>query len=239
MRRLVLDAIGLIKDVRGESGLPICLGIEETGSRLLNGVFRAEEISSERRANSFYALNYSYFEPPSTISLDKRRPFWDNPMDLPELVETATRYCAVHEVIHADDYREGNRIIKETMRHIGEAHEDKLKISLRLLKRSSAPWFINRKETLMRMWAEQYADMITHYRTYLILRHKRFPKIDYLWACLNSDYFPPNLLTAIECEKGVDYVLKRITEDIGRYCLVEVLDEAEEISNKNAEKYTV
>lgn len=239
MRRLVLDAIGLIKDVRGEAGLPICLGIEETSSRLLKGVFKAEKISRERRADSFYALNYSYFEPPSTISLDKRRPFWDSHMDLPELVETATRYCAVHEVIHADDYGDGNRVIMETMRHIGEAHQDKLKISLRLLKRSHAPEFLKSKEALIRMWAEQYADMITHYRTYLVLRQKRFPKIDYLWSCLYSDYFPPNLLTAIECEKGVNYVLRRITEDIGKYCLVEVLDEAEEISKKNAEKYTV
>jgi hypothetical protein len=239
VRRLVIDAIGLIKDVRGESGLPICLGIEETSSKLLGGVLKAEEIPHERRANSFYALNYSYFEPPSTISLDKRRPFWDDPLALPELVETATRYCAVHEVIHADDYREGNRVIKETMRHIEEAHQDKLKISLKLLKRSYAPSFIKRKGALARMWAEQYADMITHYRTYLVLRQKRFPKIDYLWSCLYSDYFPPNLLTAIECEKGVNYVLKRITENIGKYCLVEVFDEADEISRKNADKYAV
>jgi len=239
VKRLVFEAIGLIKEVRGEFRLPIFSGVEETGQRLFKGVFRAEEIPFERRVNSFYALNYSYFEPPSTISLDRRRPFWDNSLDLPELVETATYYCAVHEVIHADNYREGNRVVEETMRHISEEHQDKLKTSIRLLKRSHAPSFIASKECLTRLWAEQYDDMVTHYKTYLILRQKRFPKLDYLWDCLYTDFFPPNLLTAIECEKGVDYVLKCVTEKVGQYCLVEALDEVEEIGKKRAEKYAV
>lgn len=239
VRELVFKAVELVKEVRDGRRLPICLRIEETEKRLAGGIFKAEEIPYEKRANSFYALNYSYFEPPSTISLDRRRPFWDNPLDLPEMVETATHFCAVHEVIHADDYREGNRVVTETVRHIGEAHQDKLKTSIRLLKESGAPEFIKRRKTLMRIWARQYADMITHYRTYLILRQRRFPKIDYLWSCLYSNYFPPNILTAIEREKGVNYVLRRITEDIGNYCLIEALKESEEISKKNAERYTV
>ncbi len=239
VRELVLEALDLIREVRDGRGLPLCPRIEETRRRLARGVFRAEEIPYERRRNSFYALSYSYFEPPSTITLDKRRPFWDRPLDLPELVETATYYCVVHEVIHADDYMNGNRVIKETMRHIEEAHEDKLRISMRWLRRSGAPDYIKRKETLLRIWAEQYADMITHYRTYVVLRERKFPKVDYIWACLYSNYFPPHILTAIERERGVDYVLRRITEDLGRYCLVEALREAEEISRKKARRYTV
>jgi len=239
VKRLVFEAIGLIREVGGQFRFPILSRVEETGQRLFNGVFRAEEIPFERRVNSFYALNYSYFEPPSTISLDRRRPFWDNSLDLPELVETATYYCAVHEVIHADHYEEGNRVFKETMRHISENHQDKLKTSIRLLKRSRAPDFIARKESLTRLWAEQYDDMVTHYKTYLILRQKRFPKLDYLWDCLYTDFFPPNLLTVIESEKGVEYVLRCVTEKVGQYCLVEALDEVNEIGRKRAEKYAV
>ena len=239
VRDLVFQAIKLIREVRDERGLPICLKIEETQEMFAQGTFKAEEIPYEKRANSFYALNYSYFEPPLTIGLDRRRPFWDKPLDLPKMIETATFFCVVHEVIHADDYRDGDQVIKETIKHIERAHQDKLKISIDFLKRNGAPDFLKRKKTLTSIWARQYSDMITHYRTYLILRHRHFPKIEYLWSCLYNDYFPPNIFTIIEREKGINYVIKRITEDLGNYCLIEALGEAEEISKKNAYKYTV
>lgn len=225
--------------MRDEHKLPLCTDIEETGRRLRAGTLKAEKIPYERRVNSFYAFSYSYFCPPSTVCLDSRRPFWDKALCYPEVVETATQYCAVHEVVHADDFSQGDRIVAETAKHIQKAHQDKLKTSIELLKKSRAPDFLKQGGNLIKIWAEQYADMITHYRAYLVLRQKRFPKIDYIWSCLGSHYFPPNLLTSIECAKGTEYVLKRITESLGEYCLVEALGEFDEILQRNSKRYTV
>ena len=239
VRKLVFKAVDLIVEVRDETRLPLCPNVEETGKRLEKGTFKAEKMPYERRMKSFYAFTYSYFCPPSTISIDSRRPFWDKPLVFPEIVDTALQYCAVHEVIHAYDFGQGNRIVAETARHIEKAHPDKLKTSIALLRRSQAPNFLRHGENLVKIWSEQYADMVTHYRTYIILSHKQLPKVDYIWSWLGSHYFPPNLLTSIECGKGQEYVLKRITDGIGEYCLVEALGEVDQILESNSKRYTV
>lgn len=48
----------------------------------------------------------------------------------------------------------------------------------------------------------QYADSATHYRAYLILNHKKFPKLDDIWVGLYNSIFSPRLFTTLEGEEG-------------------------------------
>ena len=239
VKNLVVQGVKLIKEVRETVAPGLCPSIERTEELLAQGCFKTEKISLERRLNSFYPLNYSYFEPPSTITLDSRGPFWDKHLDMPDLTKTATSYCAAHELIHADDYLNGIRIAEETASHIETEHRDKLEASIKLLKKTAAPDFIQKEDNLVRIWAQQYADMATHYRTYLVFRHKQLPRIDYIWSALANHFFSPTILCQIEKSRGIDYVLDRITKGVGRWCLVDALMEADEACRKSATPYAV
>ncbi len=81
--------------------------------------------------------------------------------------------------------------------------------------------------------------MVTHYRSYVVLRHMRFPKLDQIWSRLRNDYFPPNLLTNIEVTKGASYVFTLFTEKMGEYCLIEALDEYNALKEKVTASYMV
>jgi len=237
VRELVFEAIGLIEDAQRELDLPICPHIEETSESLRDGEFRAEPLPRNRSGP--YAMDYGAFEPPSTIILDSGLPSCDCPLSIPGLPDTLARYCATHEVIHADDHTGGDRLLVETRRHILKDHGDKLERGMMIIEQEGGGDCIRSYEELADLWAMQYVDMATHYRAYVVLRHKQLPKIDFIWAGLRNDLFPPHMFTCIERDKGVSYVLGIITQHAGEYCLIDALRESEGIREKNACRYTV
>ncbi len=239
VRRIVLRSLDLIKETRDELDLPLFRRIEETGKRLENGIFRAEKFPFHLLSHSVYAKAYGYFKSPSTIVLDETLPLSGKIFNQTLLATTATYYCATHEVIHADDYTDNNRIIKETLHHIKKKHKNKLAEASAILSRHSRSRWKGSQEEVMNTWAYQYADSSTHYRTYLVLNHKKFPKIDNIWVSLYNSIFSPRLFTAIEAGKGIQYTANLLSEQIGKICVVELAKEFEEISRKKAGLYTV
>lgn len=239
VRKLVLRSVDLIRETRDGLNLPLFSRIEETGRKLENGVFRAEKFPLRRLSHRVYTKAYGYFKRPSTIVLDEDLPLSGKLFNQPSLATTATYYCAVHEVIHADDYTDGNRIIRETLLHIQRKHGDELaEASTILSKHSRGRWRGSRKE-VMNTWAYQYVDSATHYRTYLVLKHKKFPQIDNIWVSLYTSIFSPRLFTTIEQEKGLNYTANLLSEQIGSVCIIEIAKEFEENSRKRAGVYTV
>jgi len=237
VRMLVFEAIGMIADAQRDLELPICPHLEETRERLRGGEFRVEHLNGDRGGP--YAMEYGTFEPPSTIILDSGLPFCDWPLSIPQLPDTLAHYCTTHEVIHADDYTGGDRLLSETRRHILREHGDKLEKGMTIIELEGGGDCIRGHEELAELWAIQYVDMVTHYRAYVALRHRRLPKLDYIWAGLRKDFFPPTLLTAIERQRGVDYVFDIIDRQAGGYCLIDALKEFESIGERSAGRYTV
>ena len=231
--------MNLVQETRDELALPLFRTIEDTGRRLINGVFRARKFRLRPVSRSAYAKAYGYFKAPSTIVLDEDLPLEGKLFNQPELATTATYYCAVHEVIHADDYTDKNRIVNETLHHIQTNHEAELSEALRILSRHSrGQWGTNNKK-IVNTWAYQYVDSATHYRTYLVLKHKHFPKIDTLWVSLYNSLFSPRLFTTLETTKGLSYTAHLLSERIGKTCIVELVKEYEAISKRSARTYTV
>jgi len=237
VRMLVFESIELIADVQKELKLSITPNINKTYRRLKNGIFRA--ITINRKRKGCYSMDYGSFIPPSTIILDKKLPFSDEPLDMPELTKTMVLYSAVHEVVHADDHTGGDVLLLATRNHIMEEHQDKLRKGLRVVEQKGGSDCIRDGKDLAVLWAVQYVDMVTHYRSYVVLRHKRMPKLDYIWSRLSNDYFPPNLLTCIERHKNIGHVFEIFTRRVGEYCLVEALKEYDEIRERQACSYTV
>jgi hypothetical protein len=184
-------------------------------------------------------MDFGTFQPPNIIHLDKRLPSCDHPMHIPDFADTMIAYSAIHEVIHADDNTGGDKLLLATRKHILEAHEDKLEKSMQIIWEEGGYHGIDDYEDLASLWAVQYVDMVTHYRSYVVLRYHRYPKLDQIWSRLRNDYFPPNLLTNIEVTKGVDYVFSLFTEKIGEYCLIEALDEYQRLKRKESASYMV
>lgn len=239
VKDLVSRGVNLVQETRDELDLPLFGTIEDTGKRLNYGIFRARKFRLRRVSRYAYAKAYGYFKAPSTIVLDEDLPLEGKLFNQPELATTATYYCAVHEVIHADDYTDNNRIVNETLQHINTKHENELGEASRILSRySRGRWGKNNKE-IVNTWAYQYVDSATHYRTYLVLKHKKLPKIDNIWGSLYNSIFSPTLFTTIEKEKGLQYTVNLLSEHIGRTCIVEIAKEFEEISQKKARTYTV
>ena len=89
------------------------------------------------------------------------------------------------------------------------------------------------------MWAKQFVDLLTHYRAYVVIRHHGFPRLDLVWNSLQNDFFPPSLLTTIEVERNTRYVFDSIILRAGSYCIIDALMEIKNISEKNANTYTV
>lgn len=237
VRRLAFEAFELIDDAQKELNLPICPQIDETRRRMRGGVFRAIPLSRKRGAH--YAMEYGSFDPPSTIVLDSRLPFCDRPLDISQLPSSMAQYSATHEVIHADDYTGGDTLLVKTMEHILRSHRDKLEKGMSIIEQQGGCECIKSYEDLARLWAMQYVDMATHYRAYVVLRFKKLPKLDFIWSHLQSDFFPPTLLTRIEQERGAENVFDTITCRAGEYCLIDALRDSQNISEKDASKYTV
>jgi hypothetical protein len=208
-----------------------------TSRRLKQGNFKAMYINNPRGKN--YSMDFGSFQPPANIYLDKRLPSSDHPMNIPDFAGTLTVYCAVHEIIHADDHAGGDQLLLATCNHILETHVDKLERSLQIINNEGGNNVIKDYEDLASLWAIQYVDMVTHYRSYIVLRHMQFPKIDQIWSRLSNDYFPPNLLTCIEASRGSNYVFSLFTERIGEYCLIEALDEYNCMKQKETLSYMV
>jgi len=234
---LVQESIELISATQNQIDLPISPHIKDTARRLRNGNFKAGNINS--RKSKTYAMEFGSFNPPATIILDKKLPLIDRPLNLPDFTQTMTVYSAVHEVIHADDHTGGDELLIATQLHILKQHRDKLEKGMEIIVDEGGCVSIQDFKDLAGLWAVQYVDMVTHYRAYVVLRQHKFPKLEEVWSRLNTDYFPPNLLTCIELEKGVKYVFNLFTERMGEYCLIEALDDFKKIKEKNACSYTV
>jgi hypothetical protein len=239
VKNLVFKGVKLVKETRDELDVPLFRTIDDTGKRLQNGVFRARTFRPRRVSRYAYAKAYGYFKAPSTIVLDADLPLEGRLFNQPELATTATYYCAVHEVIHADDYTDHNRIVNETLHHIKTQHERELTEVSRILSRHSRGRWGTTHNEVVNTWTYQYVDSATHYRTYLVLRHKRFPKIDTIWVNLYNSIFSPRLFTTLEHAKGLEYTARFMSERIGKTCIVELVKEYEAISQRNVRTYTV
>ena len=237
VRRIVQESIKLINRTQKEIRLPISPNLVSTRHRLNKGEFRAKYIN--KRKNKAYAMDFGNFQPPNIIHLDKRLPSCDQPMNLPDFAETMTVYSGIHEVIHADDHTGGDKLLLSTRKHILEAHVDKLEKSMEILMKDGGACGIDGYDDLASLRAVQYVDMVTHYSSYEVLRHMRFPKLDQIWSRLRNDYFPPNLLTNIEVTKGASYVFSLFTEKMGEYCLIEALDKYNSLKEKVTASYMV
>jgi hypothetical protein len=237
VEKIILESVILVKEAQLELGLFISPTIDQTKLRLQSGNLKADYLHNKK--NKKYSFEYGSFIPPATILLDKKLPFCDKPLDMPQFCETMIYYSAVHEIIHADDHTRGDELLLATRHHILDVHNDKLETSMKILREKEETKCIQNYEDLASLWSIQYVDMVTHYRAYIVLRHKKYKKLDRIWTQLDKEYFPPNLLTCIEIEKGTDYVFSLFTEKIGDYCLIEALEEYKTIKDKNVCSYTI
>lgn len=235
--RLVVGSIELIREAQLKLNLPLSHNIQETRERLNEGECLAASLINIR--GNQYGMDFGCFSPPSTILLDRNLPFSDRPLDIPELASTLTLYSAVHEVLHADDWVGGDKLQRMTRDHMLREHKDKLEKALEFIRDEEGTDCIKTVAELANLNASHYVDMVTHFRSFVALRYADVPKLDMIWDKLTVNFFPPNLLTMIEAEKGTDYVFGLFTENAGRYCLIEAFEEIESIGKKSASQYTV
>ena len=237
VRKLVKNSLNLISRTQRQINLPIMPNFPVTTKRLKQGNFKAIYINNPKGKN--YNMDFGSFQPPANIFLDKRLPSSDHPLNMPDFADTLTVYSTVHEIIHADDHAGGDQLLLNTCNHILNAHVDKLERSLQIIINEGGKNVIKDYEDLASLWAIQYVDMVTHYRSYVVLRQMNYPKIDQIWSKLSNDYFPPNLLTCIEASRGSNYVFSLFTDQMGKYCLIEALDEYNCMKKKEALSYMV
>ena len=236
VRELVFEAIVLVAETQRELDLSICPNIEMTWQILKDGRFMATHLAKDRVGS--YHMAFGSFEPPATIIMDSRIPFCDLPLNIPEVPHTLLRYTATHEVIHVDDHLGGDALYKGTKEHIISDHGDKLERGMEFITRESPCDQISDQSDLASLWATQYVDMVTHYRAYVTLRTRSFPRLDLIWSKMQDLLFPPRMLTEIERERGTRNVFESIRH-VGEYCLIDALTESSSIGDKAACKYTV
>ncbi len=237
VRSLVFESIGLISRAQDDLDLKICPNIQETKRRLREGTFEAKPLSNMREET--YRMAFGSFSPPATIVLDSHLPFCDMPMDIPDVPSTMTRYTAVHEVIHADDHAGGDVTLHATREHFFRHHRDKLESGMEVIESADNGDCICNCEELANIWAIQYVNLLTHYRSYVVLRHHRLPRLDMVWDMMQNDFFPPNLLTQIEIERDMRYVFEKMIERAGEYCIIDALLESKRIRDKHVTRYAV
>ncbi len=237
VQRIVEDSLDLISEAQSQLNLPVAPNISRTRSMLSRGSFKALTMKPRRASRN--PMEHGSFLPPATIILDKRLPKSDHPMDMPDFVETLTMYTAVREVFHADDHVGGNKLLMATREHILDRHEDKLEKSMSIIMEEGGSPAIKDYGDLATLWAAQYVEMVAHYKSYVVMRQMKRPKLDRLWSRLRNDFFPPNLLTCIELRRGTEYVFSLFTERLGEYCLIEALNEYKAIKEKDTFSYTV
>ncbi len=236
VRSLVLGSIELVREAQISLGLPLGPNILETRERLREGEFYSDPLATTKCR---YPMDYGCFQPPSTIMLDRNLPFCDRPLDIPDLASTMCLYSAVHEILHADDYVGGDTLHTATREHMLKDHRDKLDAGMRFIRSEGGNDCIRTAAELADLSAGHWVDIVTHYRSYVACRYAGAPKLDAIWDHLNANYFPPNLLTAIEADGGTDRAFKLFTEMAGSYCLVDAFEELEAIGKKSASTYTV
>lgn len=237
VRRLVMGSVELVREAQLRLRLPLGPNILETRERLSEGECLADSLISIRSCQ--YGMDFGCFTPPSTIRLDRNLPFSDRPLDIPELASTLSLYTAVHEVIHADDWVGGDKLQRATRDHMLRCHKDKLDKALAFIRDDNGTDCIKTVAELANLNASHYVDMVTHFRSFCALRYAEAPKLDMIWDRLTINFFPPNLLTMIEAEKGTPYVFDLFTRRAGGYCLIDAFEEFESIGKKSAEHYTV
>jgi hypothetical protein len=236
VRELVFEAIILVAESQRELDLPICPNIEMTWKILKDGIFRSTHLPNN--GSGFYRMAFGAFEPPATIIMDSRIPFCDRPLNIPEVPHTLLRYIATHEVIHVDDHLGGDALYNGTKKHILRDHGDKLERGMEFIAKEESCDQIGDQSDLASLWAMQYVDMVTHYRAYVTLRQRDFPRLDLVWSKMQDMLFPPKLLTEIERERGTKNVFESI-RDVGEYCLIDALMESSSIGDRAACKYAV
>jgi hypothetical protein len=237
VRKLVIGSVELINEVQLKLCLPIGPHINETRERLREGEFLANSLAAIRSCQ--YGMDFGCFTPPSTIMLDRDLPFSDKPLDIPELASTLSLYTAVHEVLHADDWIGGDLLQRATHKHMLKDHRDKLEKALEFIQSDDGTDYIKTVDELANLNAAHYVDMVTHFKSYIALRYVSAPKLDMIWDQMSINFFPPNLLTMIEAEKGTEYVFDLFTEKAGQYCLIDAFDEYESIGKRSSSTYTV
>jgi hypothetical protein len=237
VRRLVKGSVELIREAQLELNIPLGPHIIETGERLSEGDCLADSLEVIRGCQ--YGMDFGCFAPPSTIILDRDLAFSDKPMDIPELASTLSLYTAVHEVLHADDWVGGDKLQRLTRDHMLREHKDKLVKAFDFIKDKDGTDCIKTVNELANLNATHYVDMVTHFKSFVVLRYTKAPKLEMIWDKLSINFFPPNLLTMIETEKGTEYVFSLFTEKAGSYCLIDAFEEYESIGKRSAQTYTV
>jgi len=237
VRRLVVGSVDLIREAQLQLKLPIGPNIAKTQEQLLEGECLADSLINIR--DHQYGMDFGCFDPPNTILLDKDLPFSDRPLDLPDLASTLTLYTAVHEVLHADDWVGGDKLQQATRSHMLKKHRVKLKKALEFIMGDGGTDCIKTISELANLNAAHYVDMVTHFRSFLVLRYAGAPRLDMIWDKMAINFFPPNLLTMIEMEKGVNYVFDLFQRKAGSYCLIDAFEEYESIGKRSASSYTV
>jgi hypothetical protein len=237
VRRLVMGSIELISEAQLQLNLPLGPNIAETREWLVEGECYADSLINIRGRQ--YGMDFGCFNPPNTIMLDKNLPFSDRPLDIPDLASTLTLYTAVHEVLHADDWVGGDELQRATSDHMLREHGDKLERALEFIQSGEGTDLIKKAEDLANLNATHYVDMVTHFRSFIVLRYAGAPRLDMIWDKMAINFFPPNLLTMIEAEKGVNYVFDLFQKKAGSYCLIDAFEEYESIGKRSASTYTV
>lgn len=237
VRRLVMGSIELVCEAQLRLQLPLCPNIIETRERISGGECLADSLITIRSCQ--YGMDFGCFDPPSTIMLDRNLPFSDSPLNIPELASTLSLYTAVHEVIHADNWIGGDKLQQATRDHMLSCHKDKLDKALEFIRDGEKTDCIKTVVELANLNASHYVDMVTHFRSFVALRYAEAPKLDMIWDMLIINFFPPNLLTLIESEKGTPYIFDLFTKRAGDYCLIDAFEEFESIGTKSANQYTV
>ena len=237
VQRLVVGSLELINESQLQLGLPLCPNLDKTKESLLNGEYYAESLLNIRGRQ--YGMDFGCFHPPNIIMLDKNLPFSDRPLDLPDLASTLTLYTAVHEVLHADDWMGGDVLQMATKDHMLCEHPDKLEKALEFIRSGEGTDIIKSEVDLALLNANHYVDMVTHFRSFLVLRYAGAEKLDMIWDKMAINFFPPNLLTMIEAEKGAKYVCDLFDKRAGGYCLIDAFEEYDSIGKRSASTYTV
>jgi hypothetical protein len=129
--------------------------------------------------------------------------------------------------------------VEETRRHIIRDHGEKLEKGMEIIRAKDEGDCITDEVELASLWAMQYADLLTHYRSYVVMRHHEFPKLDIVWENMQEGLFPPYMITKIEKKKDTRYIFDKIISRIGSYCIIEAVDESIKLEERYACKYAV
>lgn len=233
----MMGSIDLISEAQQQLRLPLCPNIVKTREWLIGGEFYADSLVNIRGRQ--YGMDFGCFMPPNTIMLDMNLPFSDKPLDIPDLASALTLYTAVHEVLHADDWVGGDMLQRATKKHMLSDHADKLAKALEFIRGDNGTDLITSVKDLAALNASHYVDMVTHFKSFIVLRYAGAKRLEMIWDKMAINFFPPNLLTMIEAEKGANYVFDLFQKRAGRYCLVDAFEEYESIGKRSASTYTV